>query len=65
MGRWKQKNHFFQKRHPFSDGAHQYITIPLSMMPGGLSKVTAIKESAVTNGRESPNEVIIKKENIE
>ncbi|KAJ6645663.1 Serum response factor like, partial [Pseudolycoriella hygida] len=51
--------------HQEDDGAHQYITIPLSMMPGGLSKVTAIKESAVTNGRESPNEVIIKKENIE
>lgn len=47
------------------DGAHQYITIPLSMMPGGLGKV-AVKDTTVTNGRESPpTDVIIKKENID
>lgn len=50
----------------FKDGAHQYITIPLSMTPGGAGLVNKqnSKDDVNINGRESPpnQEVTIKKE---
>ncbi|GAB0090037.1 hypothetical protein DMENIID0001_046910 [Sergentomyia squamirostris] len=53
--------------HSNDDGAHQYITIPLSTASGSappaLAKLSSIKEESTANGRDSP--IFIKKESIE